>query len=94
MKRKFMIGLFGFVLGFCVSSIFSIPDLLAQHATWAQGERLQQNPMESAIPKSYGDLKAVSGIEMYFQGEDGTIYIVEPRTAEKLKTEVKVIHRN
>ncbi len=90
MKKRILWVIFGFVSGFMVASGFFVPELRAQ---WTQNSGFKETLMSPAVPKSYGTLKAVQDLKMYFEGEGGNIYIIEPQNAGKLSSEVKVIKR-
>jgi len=94
MKRMVYV-LSGFVLGALVAGIFSARSLEAQSLFGAKqkGEKFSYENMTPPVPARFGYLVAVSGIDLYFQGENGTVYIVKPRSGNSLDTQVSVIPR-
>ncbi len=93
MKKKIFFVLFGFTLGFIVSNAFFIPELRAQYG-FSGGDTFQETEMRPPLPAKYGKLVGISGIDLYFQGADGTVYLVKPRTQDALDTHVTVIKRS
>lgn len=93
MTKRVLYGIFGFVIGFVVANVFFIPELMAQLGGKSSGA-FSEDVMEPSVPKSFGKLVGVSGIDLYFQGEDGSVYIVKPRTSGELDTRVTVIKRD
>ena len=89
--KKMLYVVFGFVIGFMFANAFFIPELLAQYGAKATG--FSEEAMQPSVPKEYGKLVAVSGIDLYFQGNDGTVYIVRPHTGNALDSRVTVIKR-
>jgi serine protease inhibitor len=89
--KKMLYGLFGFALGFVAATAFFLPELKAQSAFSGAGSAFQESQMQPSLPAKYGKLIAVSGIDLYFQGNDGTVYIVKPRTGNVLDTQVTMI---
>ena len=85
----------GFVVGCLVAGIFSARLLEAQSmfGDKKKGENFSYDKMQPSLPASFGYLVAVSGINLYFQGQDGTVYIVKPRSGNSLNTRVTVIPR-
>ncbi|HAJ57150.1 MAG TPA: hypothetical protein DCL35_05210 [Candidatus Omnitrophica bacterium] len=90
-KKAFYI-FFGFIMGIVAANVFFSQEVMAQYGGGKSGA-FSEDDMTPEIPSSYGRLVAVSGIEMYFQGEDGSITIVKPRTRRELDTNVVVIKR-
>jgi hypothetical protein len=88
--KKVLYVLLGFALGFFVASAFFIPELQAQ---WENGA-FNEGTMRPSVPAKYGKLVAVSGIIMYFQAENGNVYIVKPRTDTELDPAVTLIKRS
>jgi hypothetical protein len=88
--KKILFILFGFVFGFFVASAFFLPELKAQFGSSGTFEEADMQPL---VPAKYGKLVAVSGIDLYFQGADGSVYIVRPHTDKVLGTQVTVIRR-
>lgn len=92
--KKVLYVVFGFTLGFIVANAFSIPELMVR-CGFAEGSgAFEESAMEPLVPASYGKLVAISGIDMYFQGADGNVYIVKPRTGSTLDTRVTVVKRS
>ena len=89
-RTKVFYVVFGVVVGFMTASAFFTPELKAQWGT----SSFKEEAMESSLPAKYGKLVAVSGIIMYFQAEDGSVYIVKPRTNTELDSSVTVIRRS
>ncbi len=85
--------LVGFVLGCLGTGIFSARALEAQSAFSKGSEGFSYDKMQPPVPASFGYLVAVSGINLYFQGDNGTVYIVKPRSGNNLDTQVAVIQR-
>jgi len=81
------------VFGFAVANIVNVPELLAQYGSSRSSGAFEEAVMEPAVPSSYGRLVAISGIDMYFQGTDGNVYIVKPRSSGTLDTRVTVVKR-
>ena len=90
MFKKMLYVVAGLVFGFIFSSAFFIPELRAQ---WG-GISLNEKMMQPTLPANYGKLVGVSGITMYFQAENGNVYIVNPRTDNELDPTVTVIKRS
>ena len=93
-SKKVLYCVFGFVLGFAIANIVSVPELLAQYGFSKNSGAFEELAMEPLVPASYGKLVAISGIDMYFQGDDGNVYIVKPRTGQTLDTRMTVIKRS
>lgn len=91
MSKKIVFIVAGFVAGFLVASLVTLPSARAQMSF--ERSEFELDTIEPALPASYGKLVAVSGATMYFQGDDGAVYIVKPRTTGTLDTEVRVIER-
>ena len=91
MFKKMLYVVAGFVFGFIFTSAFFIPELRAQ---WGSGITLNEKIMQPTLPANYGKLVGVSGITMYFQAENGNVYIVNPRTDIELDPAVTVIKRS
>jgi hypothetical protein len=92
--KKVLYVVFGFVLGFAIANIINVPELLAQYGSSKSSGAFEESAMEPSVPASYGKLVAISGIDMYFQGADGNVYIVKPRTGNTLDTRVTVVKRS
>lgn len=90
MFKKMLYVVVGLAFGFIFTSAFFIPELKAQ---WG-GNSFSETAMQSLLPAKYGKLVGVSGITMYFQAENGDVYIVKPRTDTELDPAVTVIKRN
>jgi len=90
MFKKMLYVVVGFVFGFIFTSAFFIPELRAQ---W-ESSSLNEMAMQSLLPAKYGKLVGVSGITMYFQADNGNVYIVKPRTDTELDPAVTVIKRS
>ena len=86
-KSSYM--LMGFLMGLVVASVFAVKEVKAQ---W--GDSFSEDTLKPPVPGSYGTLVAASGQDMYFQKEDGTLYIVRQRTSGRLETRVSVITRS
>lgn len=91
--KKVLYVVFGFVFGFAIANIVSVPELFAQFGSSKNSGVFEESAMEPLVPASYGKLVAISGIDMYFQGADGNVYIVKPRTGGTLDTHVTVVKR-
>jgi len=93
--NKAFYGVTGFVLGCLVAGIFSARILEAQSAFGdkRKGDNFSYEKMQPPVPAYFGYLVAVSGINLYFQGENGTVYVVKPRSGNSLDTQVTVIPR-
>ncbi len=83
----------GFVVGCLVAGIFSARALEAQSAFGKSSGGFSYDKMQPPLPASFGHLVAVSGINLYFEGENGAVYIVKPRSGNNLDTQVTVIQR-
>ncbi len=85
----------GFVVGCLVAGIFSARLLEAQSIFGDKGksDNFSYDRMQPPLPAHFGHLVAVSGINLYFQGQDGAVYIVRPRSGNNLDTQVTVIPR-
>ena len=92
--KKVLYVVFGFVLGFAIANVLSVPELMAQYGSSKNSGVFEESVMEPSVPSSYGKLVAISGIDMYFQGADGNVYIVKPRSSGSLDTRVTVIRRS
>lgn len=92
--KKVLYVVFGFALGFAIANIVNVPELMAQYGSSKNSGVFEESAMEPAVPASYGRLVAISGIDMYFQGADGNVYIVKPRTGTTLDTRVTVVKRS
>ena len=90
MLKKMLYVVVGLAFGFIFTSAFFIPELRAQ---WG-GINLNEKTMQPPLPANYGKLVGVSGITMYFQAENGNVYIVNPRTDNELDPTVTVIKRS
>ncbi|MFH1691266.1 MAG: hypothetical protein ABIC68_01650 [Candidatus Omnitrophota bacterium] len=90
--KKMLYMFFGCVVGFMLASFLFAPDLMAQFAGRPVSFRVTE--MEGAVPASYGKLVAVSGLYLYLQAEDGTIYIVKQHTSNQFDPEITVIKRS
>ena len=88
MFRKMLYVLAGFVIGFVAATFFSA-SLFAQMGSKSYTE----DAFSSNIPSNYGRLVGVSGLSMYFEASDGTIYIVRQRTQNDMDSRVSVIKR-
>ncbi|OIO35632.1 MAG: hypothetical protein AUJ74_05275 [Candidatus Omnitrophica bacterium CG1_02_44_16] len=91
--KKVLYVVFGFVVGFAIANIVSVPEIMAQSGFSKNSGVFEESAMEPPVPASYGKLAAISGIDMYFQGENGNVYIVKPRSSSTLDTRVTVIKR-
>ncbi|MGE5279328.1 MAG: hypothetical protein ACM3L6_01105 [Deltaproteobacteria bacterium] len=86
----------GFILGFLAAGIFSARMREAQAAIGIDAEStgFSFDRMEPAVPASFGRLVAVNGIDLYYENQDGTVYIVKPRSGNSLDTRVTMIPRS
>ena len=91
--RKILYGLFGFVVGAVVMNTFMFSESRAQFDTDSPA-KFQETIMEPRLPARYGSLVAVYDINLYFQSQDGTIYIVKPLRGNEVDTNVTVIKRS
>jgi hypothetical protein len=92
MSKKLILVLAGFVAGFLAASFVSLPSVGAQTAFGNSG--LIQESISPSLPASYGKLAAVSGSTLYFQGDDGRVYLVRPKNMNSLESDVRVIERS
>ncbi len=92
MIKKMLYVSLGFVCGFLANS-FLIPELSAQYGGSSTGS-FQETSMQPNVPAEYGKLIAVSGIDLYFQADNGNVYIIKPRTDTTLSSGVTVIKRD
>ncbi len=79
-----------FAIGFLMSGFLSSVSF-AQLG--AGSGYFSEEEMDTKIPSRYGNLVAISGIYLYFQGPDGTIYILKQKTQSQLDSNVVVIKR-
>ena len=91
MVKKAMLVALGFLVGFLVANMMPLPSVGAQMAF--EGSDFEVENIEPDLPASYGRLVAVSGATMYFQSDNGSVYIVKPRNSSLLDTDVRVIER-
>lgn len=89
--KKMFYMFFGCVVGFTAAALFFTPDLMAQFTTRSSAFKVTE--MEGSVPASYGKLVAVSGLYLYLQAEDGTIYIVRQHTTNQFDPNITVIKR-
>ena len=87
-KNVFYI-LIGFLIGLVFAGVFSVVSVRAQLSS-----SFDEEEMSPAVPVTYGKLVAVSGLDLYFQANDGTVHIVRPRTNKELESRVTVIPRS
>jgi len=93
--KKGLTVLTGFVLGCLVAGIFSARFLEAESAFTNPGSKdYSFESMTPPIPASFGSLVAVSGINLYFQGANGVIYVVKPRSGNTFDSQVTMIPRS
>lgn len=93
MDSKRIVGvLMGFVGGLVVGVIFCSGQLFAQHDL-GSSKNFSEEVMDSRVPPGYGKLVAISGLDFYFQGDDGTVYILKQKTQSALDPHVTVIKR-
>lgn len=90
--RKMFYVFFGCVMGFMAANFIFVPNSMAQLGLKDSGFAVTE--MEGMVPASYGKLIAVSGLYLYFQGDDGTIYIVTQHTSKQFDPNVTVIKRS
>lgn len=90
--KKVFYVIFGFILGLLMADVFSFPEVMAQYGG-GRSSAFSEDYMTPDIPSSYGRLVAVSGIDLYFQSDDGSITIVKPRTRREVDTNVVVLKR-
>lgn len=93
MSKKWFYVLLGFAIGFIVANAFFAPELMAQYGQWVSGGSFKETELKPSIPSSYGNLVSVSNLKFYFQGTDGSIYILEQRTPTEWNSQVTVIKR-
>jgi hypothetical protein len=84
--------LMGFAAGLVVGVIFCSGQLFAQY-DMGGAKNFSEGVMDSRVPAAYGKLVAISGLNFYFQAEDGTVYIVKQQTQSALDPNVVVIKR-
>jgi len=93
--RKVLFIVVVFFFGFIMAGVFFSPESWAQYVSGAgAASGYDEVAMTSKVPSSYGNLVAISGIYLYFQGDDGTIYILKQRTQSELDSRVVVIKRS
>ncbi len=90
--KKMLYMFFGCLVGFVFASFIFASDLLAQFSS--RSTTFTATEMEGAIPASYGKLIAVSGLYLYLQSDDGTIYIVKQHTTNQFDPNITVIKRS
>lgn len=90
--KKMLYMFFGCVVGFMVASFLFAPDLMAQFGS--KGDSFKVVEMEASVPASYGKLVAVSGLYLYLQAENGTIYIIKQHTVDQFDPNITVIKRS
>jgi hypothetical protein len=86
--KKVLYGVFGLVLGFAAANAVFIPVLRAE-----SGSAFNEKAMDGRVPAKYGKLVTISGTSFYFQGDDGTVYILKQRTNNEFSSDVTVIKR-
>lgn len=91
--RKMLYLFSGCMMGFMAALLFCAPDSMAQF-TSSMSSAFKVTEMEGSVPAKYGKLIAVSGLYLYFQADDGTIYIVRQHTSTQFDSTVTVIKRN
>lgn len=91
MLKKFLYVAAGFVGG-VLFAVGGVGELRAQHE-FDDNSKFTETVVKPSVPGRYGRLVAVSGIDMYFSADDGTVYLVRPRTNGQLDTSVTVIKR-
>jgi hypothetical protein len=93
MARKIVYVMFGFAMGF-VFSLF-VPELGAQYGdTWGGSSKsFDEKIGTTPIPAKYGDLVGIQGTLLYFQGKDGTVYLMRQRSDSEMEKRVVVIPR-
>lgn len=90
LKRILYTGV-GFAAG--VLFILSVGETRAQFDQ--DGGGFQMSRMSPPLPGKFGKLVAVSGIDMYFMNDnDGTVYLVHPKTGTQLDTTVTMVPRS
>ena len=93
--KKGLYVLMGFVLGCLAAGIFSARFLEAQSAFTETGSKdYSFESMMPSIPASFGRLVAVSGINLYFEGQNGVVYVVKPRSGNTFDSQVTMIPRS
>jgi hypothetical protein len=90
MRKNIFYVLIGFAVGILSGSVFFIPQLAAQ----SDFGSFQEEKLSTAVPSYFGSLVAVNGVNYYFQGKGGNIYILRQRTGSELDTHVTVIPRS
>lgn len=90
MHKKIVYGLFGFVMGFFVANVFFTGELKAQ---FDSSSSFNRDTMTPAVPVAFGKLVTVSDLSMYFEADDGTLYVLRPKTSNSFDTRVTVIRR-
>lgn len=90
MRKNIFYILAGFIAGILMGSAFFIPKLAAQ----SDSGNFQEERLSPEVPNRFGSLIAVNGVNYYFQGKDGNIYILRQRTGSELDAHVTVIPRS
>ncbi len=90
--KKMFYMFFGCVLGFMAANFIFVPNLMAQLGS--KSSAFTVTAMEGTVPASYGKLIAVSGLYLYFQGDDGVIYIVMQHSSSQFDPNVTIIKRS
>ena len=91
MCKKMFYTIFGFVLGLGLASAYLVPELRAQYDSTSNP--FTEEKMSPPVPRSYGNLIAISASNLYFQDRDGNVYIVRQRSDTALDSRVAVIPR-
>ncbi|MFH1381043.1 MAG: hypothetical protein ABIH57_02600 [Candidatus Omnitrophota bacterium] len=90
--KKMLYMFFGCVVGFMIASFLFAPDSMAQFGSGSSSFKVVE--MEAPVPASYGKLIAVSGLYLYLQAENGTIYIIKQHSVSQFDPNITVIKRN
>ncbi|MDD5019060.1 MAG: hypothetical protein PHH75_05820 [Candidatus Omnitrophica bacterium] len=92
LKKMFYVAL-GFASG-VLFAVVGVGELRAQYGFDDSSSGYKANIMKPSLPGKYGQLVAVSDMNMYFVSQDGTVTIVRPKTGEQLDTTVTVLKRS
>lgn len=96
MRKKIIYLAVGFMAGLGAGCLFSIPESAAQMGYGTYGKSttgFSTEKLTPAVPAAYGKLVAVSGVNFYFQADNGNVYILRQRTGSDFDSRVTVIER-
>lgn len=84
--------LFGFAAGLIAAGVFFSSPVWAQFGM-GSSRGYDEDAMRTKVPADYGKLVAINGVNFYFQGDGGNIYILKQRTQNEFDSKVTVIER-